>query len=134
MLEDWVRAPISQEDLLARMESLRARARRHLAPVLHAGSVLQFGPRSVVVSPTEAELLDLLTTRFRTVVPREALRAQISDPTRTVSRNALDLHIKRLRRRIAPLDLVIRTAWGSGYLLDLKEGVAAADEQESDAS
>ncbi len=33
-------------------------------------------------------------------------------------RNVLDVHIVRLRRRLAPLELVIRTVRSRGYLLE----------------
>ncbi|MCP2257823.1 Transcriptional regulatory protein, C terminal [Streptoalloteichus tenebrarius] len=120
--EDWVRAPVPREDLLARMAALRAKARAHRTPRLDPSGVLGVGERSISVSPAEAQLLELLVLRFGALVPREALRARLSDGDRTATRNALDLHIKRLRRRIAPLGLVICTAWGRGYLLEFDAG------------
>ncbi|SHG69457.1 helix-turn-helix domain-containing protein [Streptoalloteichus hindustanus] len=125
--EDWVRAPVPREDLLARMAALRAKARAHRTPRLDPSGVLCLGERSISVSPAEAQLLELLVLRFAALVPREALRARLSDGDRTASRNALDLHIKRLRRRIAPLGLAIRTAWGRGYLLEFDAGVGAPE-------
>ena len=38
-------------------------------------------------------------------------------PTGVPTRNALDVHVLRLRRRIAPLGLEIRTVRARGYLL-----------------
>lgn len=60
----------------------------------------------------------MLTAHYQSLVRREQLIAECwgGGPP---SRNALDLRMLRLRRRIEPLNLVIRTVWGKGYLLDL---------------
>ncbi|GGM59897.1 hypothetical protein GCM10012275_33760 [Longimycelium tulufanense] len=116
--EDWVRAPICKSDLKARVAALRARVSSHRIPQLDPSGVLRFGARSVTISPTQAELLDLLVTHFGQLVPRKALAARLPARAGNASRNALDLHIMRLRRRITALGLVVRTAWGRGYLLE----------------
>lgn len=115
--EDWIRAPITHSDLMARMAMLRARTLEHCFPWVDRGGIIRCGPRSIAVSPTEAELLELLTVNFGTVVPRESLQDQLSIEAGAASRNALDLHIMRIRRRIAAMGLVIETAWGRGYVL-----------------
>ena len=40
-------------------------------------------------------------------------------PNGAPTRNALDVHILRLRRRIAPLGLEVRTVRSRGYLLQV---------------
>ncbi|MCP2259026.1 Transcriptional regulatory protein, C terminal [Streptoalloteichus tenebrarius] len=119
--EDWVRAPICKNDLKARVAALRARVSAHRVPQLDPSGVIRFGTRSVTISPTQAELLELLVERFGQLVPRKALGARIAGRPGGATRNALDLHIMRLRRRIQPLGLAIRTAWGRGYLLEAAE-------------
>jgi len=52
------------------------------------------------------------------VVGRE-LMARRAWPTGAPTRNALDVHILRLRRRIAPLGLEVRTVRSRGYLLQI---------------
>ena len=122
--EDWVRAPVASHDLKARADALAYRYSRFHVPHLDENDVLRFAARSVVVSPMQAELLKLLLARFGEVVPREALRFRLGGK-QTVSRNALDLHVMRLRQRVAPIGLTICTAWGRGYVLDIhKEGRA----------
>ena len=46
------------------------------------------------------------------------LQDRLPDRLGSSSCNALDLHIMRLRRRIAPLGLSIRTVWRLGYLIE----------------
>lgn len=118
--EDWIRAPITHSDLIARMQALRAKTVDHCSPRVDRGGIIHYGAQSAAVSPTEADLLELLTFNFGVLVPRETLRDRLSIQPGAASRNALDLHIMRIRRRIAPLGLVIQTAWGRGYVLTVE--------------
>jgi DNA-binding response OmpR family regulator len=51
------------------------------------------------------------------VVSRDAL-ARAGWPDGAPGRNALDVHVLRLRRRLEPLGLVIRTVRSRGYVLE----------------
>jgi DNA-binding response OmpR family regulator len=120
-LEDWVRPPISREDLKARTATLHARAVTKAAPIVDADEVLRFAGRWLALSPVEARLMRALVDSYRKVVSREALISQgwpCQKGGRQPRRNALDLQILRLRRRLGPLRLAIRTVWGRGYLLE----------------
>ncbi len=72
--------------------------------------------------PVESRLTEALLERYGAVVSREHL-AHAGWPEGAPGRNALDGHVLRLRRRINPLGLVIRTVRSRGYLL---EGQVAA--------
>lgn len=122
--EDWIRVPATRKDVEARIDTLRARARLDCVPHLESDGILRLAGRSVVVSPSESALLEVLVPEFGTVVTREALRSRLSAQDKEASRNALDLHIKRLRRRIRPLGMTIRTAWGQGYVLETEQYLA----------
>lgn len=124
--EDWVRAPVTDDDLRARIAALRAKAEAHRLPQVDPHGLLRFGGRSTTVSRTETDLLECLVRQFGTLVPRATLRECLPDRPGGVSRNALDLHIMRVRRRIKPLGLVIRTVWGRGYVLEPVDGQPAA--------
>ncbi|MFF4948131.1 winged helix-turn-helix domain-containing protein [Streptomyces chattanoogensis] len=115
--EDWIRLPTRNEDVRARIAALQARNLGDCAPQVDPNGTIRHGSRTVTVSPTEAELVRLLTVNFGEVVPRESLRKRLCQGNPHASRNALDLHIMRIRRRITPLRLEIRTAWGRGYTL-----------------
>jgi DNA-binding winged helix-turn-helix (wHTH) protein len=106
------------------MATLQARADVYRTPRIDADGVLQFGFGSVTVSPTETDLLRMLVDNFGVLVAREALRACLPAGCNS-GRNALDLHIMRLRRRIRPLGLCIRTAWGRGYMLHVDASATA---------
>jgi two-component system OmpR family response regulator len=116
--EDWVRAPISRPDLEARVATLRNRLADHALPALDPAGQLSFKDRSTTLSATQALLLEPFVERFGEVVGRSELRGiLVENSATTPTRNSLDLHVMRLRRRVSELDLVLDTAWGRGYLL-----------------
>ncbi len=120
--EDWVRAPISRPDLDARVRTLRYRAYGRKTPRLDATGTLYFDNQSVTVSSTQFELMELFVERFGEVVCRNELENRLAGRDSGATRNSLDLHIMRLRRRLSAVNLAIRTAWGRGYILEPQTG------------
>ncbi|RBM17332.1 response regulator transcription factor [Streptomyces albidoflavus] len=118
--EDWVRAPISRDDLDARVRALQNRLDSRQTPTLDSAGTLTFGSHSITVSSVQTELMELLIEHFGEVVYRHELSQRLAERVQRPTRNSLDLHIMRLRRRLTPTDLVIRTAWGRGYALDIE--------------
>lgn len=118
--EDWVRAPISRDDLDARVRALQNRLNSRQIPTLDSAGTLTFGSHSITISNVQAELMELLIEHFREVVYRHELSQRLAERVHKPTRNSLDLHIMRLRRRLSPTDLVIRTAWGRGYSLEIE--------------
>lgn len=118
-LEDWIRMPAPELDVRLRMEALSARALRHrtMAPSLDDDGVLRYGKSWAALPPVEARLVGVLLERFGTVVSREAL-GRSGWPAGPPRRNALDVHVLRLRRRVQPVGLAIRTVRSRGYLLE----------------
>lgn len=119
VIEDWIRVPAADADLMARVEGLRRRgeARSGLEPELDDDGVLRIGDHWVSLPPVEARLTAALLDRFGAVVSRDAL-ARAGWPDGAPGRNALDVHMLRLRRRLSPLALAIRTVRSRGYLLE----------------
>ena len=117
--EDWVRMPVSNDDLEARSRAVLVRLAGHQPerPVLDPDGVLRSGGSWVSLPPVEARLMGALLGRFGAVVSREQL-AGAGWPQGAPGRNALDVHMLRVRRRIAPLSLVIKTVRSRGYLLE----------------
>jgi DNA-binding response OmpR family regulator len=118
-LEDWIRVPASEADVGARTAALAMRCGFHsrLVPELDAHGVLRLGSEWVSLPPVEARLTGALLERLGGVVSRESL-ARAGWPAGAPGRNALDVHVLRLRRRLSPLGLVIRTVRSRGYLLE----------------
>ena len=118
-LEDWIRMPADDRDVRARVRALVERAGVE-RPQLDDDGLLWFRGRWVSLSPVERALVDALLERFGAVTGRDALRKR-AWPEGLPTRNALDVHMVRLRRRIAELSLEIRTVRSRGYLLQAVE-------------
>ena len=118
-LEDWVRVPAAEDDVRARVAAMGVRAQAHLStvPNLDGDGVLRFSSGWVSLPPVESRLTNALLERFGSVVSRDAL-ANAGWPDGAPGRNALDVHVLRLRRRLAPVGLAIRTVRSRGYLLE----------------
>ncbi|HET7487143.1 MAG TPA: helix-turn-helix domain-containing protein [Acidimicrobiales bacterium] len=121
-VEDWIRLPAHEDDVKLRVRALALRGRAHstTVPVLDRDGVLRFGAQWVPLPPVESRLTTAFLDRFGAVVSRDAL-ARAGWPDGSPGRNALDVHVLRLRRRLAPLSLVIRTVRSRGYLLEAGE-------------
>jgi DNA-binding response OmpR family regulator len=133
-LEDWIRVPAADSDVRARIEMLAARAGYHAppAPDLDDDGLLRFGTDWVSLPPVESRLTRALLQRYGGVVSRDAL-ARAGWPDGAPGRNALDVHVLRLRRRLAPIGLVIRTVRSRGYLLEGPGALSAAVSSQVDA-
>jgi DNA-binding response OmpR family regulator len=114
-----VRVPAAEAEVKARVHGLSVRADLHRSalPVLDEHGMLRFGSGWVSLPPVEARITSALVDRVGAVVRREEL-AEAGWPDGAPGRNALDVHVLRIRRRLAPLGLVIRTVRSRGYLLE----------------
>ena len=111
--------PADDVDVDARLDGLRRRSQARVArrPALDADGVLRLADRWVSLPPVEARLTTALLDRYGAVVSRDTL-GRAGWPAGAPGRNALDVHVLRLRRRLTPLDLAIRTVRSRGYLLE----------------
>lgn len=125
-LEDWIRFPLDPAELAIRTETLLERARevapRAIGLVLDGDGVLHRDDRWVALPPTEARLFAVLLERSGRVVDRAALTDACWPDGAPADERAVDGVVKRLRRRIAPLDVRIHTVAGNGFLLDHVDG------------
>jgi hypothetical protein len=120
-LEDWIRLPAAEGDLRVRVATLAARAGKTVAaPTVDDDGLLWYRGRWVTLSPVERALGAALVDRFGAVVGRDAL-VRRAWPGGSPTRNALDVHMLRLRRRITDLGLEVRTVRARGYLLQASE-------------
>jgi DNA-binding response OmpR family regulator len=125
-LEDWIRLPADDRDVRARVARLASRSEtQQPAPQVDGDGLLRYRGRWVALSPVESGLAITLVDRFGAVVGRDTL-ARRAWPAGTPTRNALDVHMLRLRRRIAPLGVEVRTVRSRGYLMQAAQPRADA--------
>lgn len=122
-LEDWIRLPAVERDVRARANTLAARAlaspdagegaRR---PSIDEDGILRYRGQWIALSRVERALARALVGRFTEVVRRDTLE-HVAWPSGESSRNALDVHMVRLRRRLVAVGLEVRTVRARGFLL-----------------
>ena len=118
--EDWIRTPCSEADVQAGIRSLvaqRTASNRH-PPLVDENDILRVGSRLSVLTPVEAALMRALLATPGQVASRKTL-FKAAWPDETGSRNALDLRVMRLRRKIEPLGVMLRTVRNRGYLVEI---------------
>lgn len=130
-LEDWIRVPAAENEVKARVDALAVRSQAHTTngynghvstgPVLDDFGVLRLNGSWVALPPLEARLAEALLERLGAVTSRDLL-IRAGWPTGAPGRNALDVHVLRLRRRLTPVGLVIRTVRSRGYLMERAPG------------
>jgi DNA-binding response OmpR family regulator len=136
LLEDWMRVPADELDLVARVRRLDALARRSSAdpPVVDEQGILHVGLEWTALSVAEASLARRLTADFGHLVARAELLAALNPSAGSSGVSSLtglnsaaaadrrprtlDLQICRLRRRIAAVGLTISAVRGRGYVLE----------------
>ena len=124
--DDYMIKPFDVGEFEARVRSiLRRQAGLKSSRVVLGALVLdltsrQFSADGVPVDlpPRERALLELLFIRAGKVVTKEAIVQSVTSLDDILSDNAIEQYISRLRRRIAPFGLVLRTARGIGYFLE----------------
>ncbi len=126
-LEDWIRVPAPESEVRARVDALAVRSQAHPTnghtghapsnPVIDDFGVLRVNGSWVALPPLEARLAEALLERLGTVTSRDLL-IRAGWPTGAPGRNALDVHVLRLRRRLTPVGLAIRTVRSRGYLME----------------
>lgn len=124
--DDYMIKPFDVGEFEARVRSLLRRQAGLRTSSVNLGSVTldlktrQFTAdgQSMELPPRERALLELLFTRAGKVVPKEAIVQSLTSLDDILSDNAIEQYISRLRRRLAPFGLTLRTARGIGYFLE----------------
>lgn len=118
-LEDWVRVPGDERDLLARLAALELRGELHAAPpyVDNSGRLHHRG-NVVPLNETDARIARTLTMHLGDVVSDRELLDTLHN-TETRPPVSLRTEISRLRTRLRHLQLTITRSRGHGYVMVL---------------
>ena len=83
-----------------------------------ASHTLSAGGRPLDVPARELQLIETLLRRAGAVVSKQAIIESLAAFDDDLSANAVEQYVSRMRRKLAPHGLTIRTARGLGYYLD----------------
>jgi len=121
-VEDWIRLPASDDDVRARIRTLRLRDQRHpTVPTIDADGRFSYRGRDIFLSPIDHGLIDLFIRDFGELVDEGELLAVW--PNRG-SPDALRVHISRLRKKLEPIGLTITIRRRGGYRIREHERAA----------
>jgi len=124
--DDYMTKPFALRELEARVRALVRRGQAGSSPLIVHGrlSFDSVGRRALVddrpldLSAREISVLETLLTRAGRVVSKEQLAEQLHGWGEEVGANAIEVYVHRLRKKLEPADVVIRTIRGLGYLVD----------------
>ncbi|HET9024267.1 MAG TPA: response regulator transcription factor [Burkholderiaceae bacterium] len=130
--EDYLVKPFALAELIARIRVLARRHGRREETVLEHGPlrvqpaarIAHVGEAPLALSAREWHFLVLLLANEGHVVSKEDL-ARAEDAGAETSANMVEVYIFRLRAKLEPFGIRIRTVRGFGYLLDRWPGGAA---------
>lgn len=124
--DDYMAKPFDIREFEARVRSLLRRQAGLRSSTVTLGALTldqisrQFSAHGqpIDLPPRERALLELLVMRAGKVVAKEAIVQSVTSLDDILSDNAIEQYVSRLRRRLAPLGLNLRTVRGLGYLLE----------------
>ncbi len=127
--DDYMLKPFAMEELVARLRALLRRPGGALGAVIEVGELafdttareVQVKGKSLTVSRREMSVLEHLMRRAGRVVPKDVLEDKIYGFDQEVSSNSVEVHVSRLRKRLAASEanVTVHTIRGVGYLLSV---------------
>jgi len=122
--DDYLVKPFDFGELLARMRALQRRPRALQAPQLVVGDLrfdpptrdVQVGSRQATLTATELAILEMLMRRSPAVVQRRLIALHVWEhEADAMGSNTIDVHLARLRSKLAGGMVRIETVRGVGY-------------------
>jgi DNA-binding response OmpR family regulator len=122
--DDYLVKPFDFSELLARLRALQRRSPAVQAPRLTVGDLefdpasreVQIGERRPALTGTELAILETLMRRSPAVVHRRSIALHVWDnEADAFGSNTMDVHLARLRSKLAGSGVRIETVRGIGY-------------------
>jgi two-component system OmpR family response regulator len=124
--DDYLTKPFSLSELEARVRALLRRARPAAAARVVIGALTvdsaarraRIGTEPVELTAREWALLEVFLARPGHALSKVAIAQTIADADAAVAPNTVEVYVSRLRAKLEPAGIQIRTVRGFGYLLE----------------
>ena len=124
--DDYLVKPVRLPELLARIRALVRRNRATTTDIFKWGQLSldlakrqgSIDGRAIELPGREWALLEALALKAPAVVTKERLAQAVGGWESDLSTNAIEVYVSRLRTKLDPLGIHIRTVRGIGYRLD----------------
>jgi two-component system OmpR family response regulator len=124
--DDYLAKPFATEELVARVSALARRGRAIKSRVIeHGALVLDLERKRAVVegkpldlSQREYAILEYLFSNLGAIVGKDKIAGAVASWDEHISPNAIEVHMSRLRAKLEPAGVAIRTIRGLGYLVE----------------
>ena len=126
--DDYLTKPFEMDELEARLRALSRRKDLSFADVEKFGDLtfdrnsrqLMNGNQPIDVPRKEIATFECLLESRGRIVSKGQLTTHVYGTGADVDDSVIEPHVSRLRRRLAPFGLQIKTARGLGYMLEMK--------------
>ena len=124
--DDYLAKPFATEELLARVAALARRGRAMRSRVIEHGRLTVDLDRKrasvdgepLDLSQREYTLLEYLLANAGAIVSKDRIAGAISSWDEQLSSNAIEVYVSRVRSKLEPAGVEIRTIRGLGYLVE----------------
>ena len=128
--DDYMIKPFAIPELTARVRALLRRSQAHGGPrIVHGPLALDTVARRAFLRGEPLELaarewavLEVLLAKVEKIVSKEAIIQAVSGWGDDLSPNAIEVYVSRLRAKLEPAGIKIRTVRGFGYMLEEHRG------------
>lgn len=124
--DDYVTKPFSLPEFEARVRALIRRSQAVRSPVLRVGALTldsaarkaQVNGEDLDLTPREWGVLEYLLTRTGQVISKEQMLQALCSWDDSLTHNAIEVYISRLRNKLQNAGIGIRTVRGFGYMVE----------------